>query len=40
MEHIGGQASTALGRMYEKGKWVCGWRHPFHGREEVDVVVV
>jgi hypothetical protein len=40
MDHIGGAASTALGRVYDEGKWRCGWRHPFHGREEVDVVVV
>jgi len=40
MEHIGSRASTTAGRVYEDGKWACGWRHPFHGREEVDVVVV
>ena len=40
MEHIGSRASTAVGRVYQDGKWACGWRHPFHGREEVDVVVV
>jgi hypothetical protein len=40
MKHIGSKASTAVGRVYEDGKWVCGWRHPFHGREEVVVVVV
>lgn len=40
MDHIGGAASTTKGTVYEPGKWRCGWRHPFHGREEVDVVVV
>jgi len=40
MEHIGGKASTMTGRVYRNGTWTCGWRHPFHGREEVDVVVV
>lgn len=40
MNHIGGAASTTEGKVYEPGKWRCGWRHPFHGREEVDVVVV
>lgn len=40
LDHLGGSASTALGRVYGAEKWRCGWRHPFHGRQEVDVVVV
>ncbi|KZP04625.1 hypothetical protein FIBSPDRAFT_767073, partial [Athelia psychrophila] len=40
MDHIGSSDSTMPGRSYEEGKWRCGWRHPFHGREEVDVIVV
>lgn len=40
MDHIGSADSTVPGRSYEEGKWRCGWRHPFHGRAEVDVVVV
>ena len=40
MDHIGGHASTAKGRMYDADKWRCGWRHPFHGRSEVIVVPV
>ncbi|KAJ7501095.1 hypothetical protein B0H11DRAFT_1993593 [Mycena galericulata] len=40
IDHIGGVASTTPGRTYGNEKWRCGWRHPFHGRDEVDVVVV
>lgn len=40
MDHIGGNASTAKGRVYDLNKWRCGWRHPFHGRPEVTVVPV
>ncbi|KAG1717585.1 uncharacterized protein EDB91DRAFT_1190129 [Suillus paluster] len=40
MDHIGGSASTMKGRMYAAEKWRCGWRHPFHGFMEVDVVPV
>ncbi|KAJ8586408.1 hypothetical protein M405DRAFT_853342 [Rhizopogon salebrosus TDB-379] len=40
MDHIGGGASTARGRVYSAEKWRCGWRHPFHGLMEVDVVPV
>ena len=40
MDHIGGTASTAKGRIYDLNKWKCGWRHPFHGRPEVIVVPV
>ncbi|KAH7911266.1 hypothetical protein BJ138DRAFT_1006954 [Hygrophoropsis aurantiaca] len=40
MDHIGGGASTAVGRTYDANKWRCGWRHPFHGRPEVEVVPV
>ncbi|KAG9310843.1 hypothetical protein JVU11DRAFT_8697 [Chiua virens] len=40
MDHIGGSASTAKGRVYDPDKWRCGWRHPFHGRPEVAVVPV
>ncbi|KAJ7492103.1 hypothetical protein FB451DRAFT_516703 [Mycena latifolia] len=39
IDHIGAEASTA-GRTYGQDQWRCGWRHPFHGRDEVDVVVV
>ncbi|KAJ7103010.1 hypothetical protein B0H15DRAFT_767427 [Mycena belliarum] len=40
LDHIGADASTALGRRYGQDQWRCGWRHPFHGRDEVEVVVV
>ncbi|KAG0694900.1 hypothetical protein DFH29DRAFT_957937 [Suillus ampliporus] len=40
MDHIGGSASTMRGRVYAAEKWRCGWRHPFHGLMEVDVVPV
>ncbi|OAX37934.1 hypothetical protein K503DRAFT_792726 [Rhizopogon vinicolor AM-OR11-026] len=40
MDHIGGGASTAIGRMYHAEKWRCGWRHPFHGLMQADVVPV
>ncbi|KAJ7139228.1 hypothetical protein C8R44DRAFT_827923 [Mycena epipterygia] len=40
IDHIGAVASTTPGRAYGQDQWRCGWRHPFHGRDEVDVVVV
>lgn len=40
MDHIGGSASTIKGRVYPADRWRCGWRHPFHGFERVDVVPV
>ncbi|KAI6035699.1 hypothetical protein EDC04DRAFT_2897723 [Pisolithus marmoratus] len=40
MDHIGSDKSTAVGRVYSSEKWRCGWRHPFHGRQEVVVVPV
>ncbi|KAF8554277.1 hypothetical protein OG21DRAFT_1597413 [Imleria badia] len=40
MDHIGGNASTSKGRVYDSNKWRCGWRHPFHGRPEVIVMPV
>ncbi|KAJ7673667.1 hypothetical protein DFH06DRAFT_1266697 [Mycena polygramma] len=39
IDHIGAVASTH-GREYGQDQWRCGWRHPFHGRDEVDVVLV
>ncbi|KAH8096861.1 hypothetical protein BXZ70DRAFT_944846 [Cristinia sonorae] len=40
MDHIGGMATTTSGKGLNSDKWRCGWRHPFHGDEAVDVVVV
>lgn len=40
MDHVGSDKSTAAGRVYSPEKWRCGWRHPFHGREEAVVVPV
>ncbi|KAI6013341.1 hypothetical protein BKA83DRAFT_4360944 [Pisolithus microcarpus] len=40
MDHIGSDKSTAAGRAYSPEKWRCGWRHPFHGLQEVVVVPV
>ncbi|TFK39997.1 hypothetical protein BDQ12DRAFT_649688 [Crucibulum laeve] len=40
MDHIGGMISTNTHKPQNNDKWRCGWRHPFHGRKEVDVVVV
>ncbi|KAH7882678.1 hypothetical protein F5I97DRAFT_1939275 [Phlebopus sp. FC_14] len=40
MDHVGGNVSTAKGRVYALDKWRCGWRHPFHGRPEVQVIPV
>jgi hypothetical protein len=40
MDHIGGMSSTNEEKAKNSDKWRCGWRHPFHGRTEVDVVVV
>ncbi|KAJ7040029.1 hypothetical protein C8F04DRAFT_1084493 [Mycena alexandri] len=40
IDHIGADASTTPGRQYGQDQWRCGWRHPFHGRDEVVVVVV
>ncbi|KAG1829362.1 hypothetical protein EV424DRAFT_449518 [Suillus variegatus] len=40
MDHIGGSASTMRGRVYPADRWKCGWRHPFHGLTQVDVVPV
>lgn len=40
MDHIGGMASTNVHKAANSDKWRCGWRHPFHGRPEVEVVVV
>jgi hypothetical protein len=39
MGHRGGQISTG-NRIYEDGKWECGWRHPQHGNKGAEVVVV
>lgn len=40
MDHIGGMATTNKDKAYNQDKWRCGWRHPFHGRPEVEVVLV
>jgi hypothetical protein len=40
MDHIGGMFSTNTHKAVNSDKWRCGWRHAFHGMEEVDVVVV
>ncbi|KAJ7590941.1 hypothetical protein C8J56DRAFT_934270 [Mycena floridula] len=40
MDHIGGMFSTTPGKQGNSDKWRCNWRHPFHGRREVEVVVV
>ncbi|KAF9005944.1 hypothetical protein BDQ17DRAFT_1389556 [Cyathus striatus] len=40
MDHIGGMMSTNPLKAKNRDKWRCGWRHPFHGRREVEVVAV
>ncbi|KAF5383759.1 hypothetical protein D9615_003508 [Tricholomella constricta] len=40
MDHIGGMATTNQNKAFNDDKWRCGWRHPFHGRRQVEVVVV
>ncbi|KAF9022270.1 hypothetical protein BDZ89DRAFT_1070797 [Hymenopellis radicata] len=40
LDHIGGMASTTLGKPGNTDKWRCGWRHAFHGKRGVEVVVV
>ncbi|KAF8892064.1 hypothetical protein BD779DRAFT_1437159 [Infundibulicybe gibba] len=40
MDHIGGMASTDRKKARNQDKWRCRWRHPFHGRPEVEVVLV
>ena len=40
MDHIGGMFSTNKYKAPNKDKWRCGWRHPFHGRSQVEVVVI
>ncbi|KAF9453546.1 hypothetical protein P691DRAFT_658366 [Macrolepiota fuliginosa MF-IS2] len=40
MDHIGGMFSTNTQKAANSDKWRCGWRHAFHGMNEVDVVVV
>lgn len=40
LDHIGGMASTNSNKAGNSDKWRCGWRHPFHGMDEVEVVVV
>lgn len=39
MGHKGGVISTG-NRVYEDGKWACGWRHPQHGKKGAEVVPV
>jgi hypothetical protein len=40
LDHIGGMATTTEGKLWNNDKWRCGWRHPFHGQDGVEVVVV
>ncbi|PVF94312.1 hypothetical protein CPB86DRAFT_713416 [Serendipita vermifera] len=40
LDHIGGLSSTNLKKAPNSDKWRCGWRHPFHGLPEVQVVAV
>ena len=40
LDHIGGMATTTVGKAGNSDKWRCGWRHPYHGADEVEVVVV
>lgn len=40
MDHIGGMVTTNPTKALNDDKWRCGWRHPFHGRHQVEVVVV
>lgn len=40
MDHIGGLSSTNTQKLPNSDKWRCGWRHPFHGFPEVQVVPV
>ena len=40
LDHIGGMATTIEGKALNSDKWRCGWRHPFHGDDRVNVVVV
>lgn len=40
LDHIGGMTTTTEGKAGNTDKWRCGWRHPYHGADEVDVVVV
>ena len=40
LDHIGGMATTTEGKSLNSDRWRCDWRHPFHGFEGVEVVVV
>ncbi|KAK1224960.1 hypothetical protein PQX77_012109 [Marasmius sp. AFHP31] len=40
MDHIGGMVSTTFGKKGNTDKWRCGWRHAFHGKRDVGVLVV
>ncbi|KAF9261554.1 hypothetical protein L218DRAFT_1078572 [Marasmius fiardii PR-910] len=40
MDHIGGMVSTTVGKRGNTDKWRCGWRHAFHGKRDVGVLVV
>lgn len=40
LDHIGGMATTADWKRLNSDRWRCGWRHPFHGRQGIEVVVV
>jgi hypothetical protein len=37
MDHIGGMFSTNKYKAPNMDKWRYGWRHPFHGRSQVEV---
>ncbi|KAK7451750.1 hypothetical protein VKT23_012429 [Stygiomarasmius scandens] len=39
-DHLGGLLSTTPGKQGNVDKWRCGWRHAFHGRNDVGVLVV
>ncbi|KAG6910044.1 hypothetical protein DXG01_013768 [Tephrocybe rancida] len=40
MDHIGGMVTTNKNKALNSDKWRCGWRHPFHGNTQVEVVVI
>ncbi|ORX40792.1 hypothetical protein BD324DRAFT_612126 [Kockovaella imperatae] len=40
LDHIGGMATTQHAKAFNSDKWRCGWRHPFEGDEQVEVVLV
>ena len=40
LDHRGGMATTTEGKLLNSDRWRCGWRHPFHGFDRVEVVEV